>query len=230
MVTAQDIIDQLEAHPLVARAHARMEWTGSWNTMKVACLTLENTPLDSAFDTLFGGDADQITALQGAIDTFHRDIDIGLIRWNTQPRLRSVLRRFIDALRMAGQEIWLEDPVDVPVLVDLTVLAKPGFYRSEIHDAVMRALGTDLGGYFSPARLKFGEDLHASDLIAAVMDLDGVQAACLNRFKRLGEGFGDQSGNGLIVLEGTEVAICDNDANAPARGLLRVRVSGGQAG
>ena len=230
MVTAQDVFDQLEAHPLVERAHARMEWTGSWSTMKVACLSVENTPLDTPVESIFGAGTEATQALQQAVDAFHRQARLDLINWDARPTLRSGLREFIDAYRMAGQEIWLEDPVEVPVLVDVTVLARAAFYRSEIQSAVARALGTDLGGYFSPTRLKFGEDLHASDLIAAVMDLDGVEAVCLNRFKRLGNGFPDQSGGGLIVLEGTEIAICDNDPNAPERGILRVRVSGGLAG
>lgn len=230
MVTAQDVIDQLEAHPLVERAHARIEWTGSWNTMKVACLAVENTRLDARIEDIFGVGSEETAALQGAVDAFHRHARLDLINWGARATLRAGLREFIDAYRMAGQEIWLEDPVEVPVLVDLTVLAEAAFYRSEIQAAVKRVLGTDLGGYFSPARLKFGEDLHGSDLIATVMDLDGVEAVCLNRFKRLGNGFADQSGGGLIVLEGTEIAICDNDPNAPARGILRVRVSGGLAG
>ncbi len=230
MVTEQDVIDRLEEHPLVERAHARMEWTGSWNTMMVACLALENTLLDTAIDLIFGNGTEETLALQGSVDDFHRKAGIDLLNWVALPTLRSGLREFIDAYRMAGQEIWLEDPVEVPLLVDLTVLAEDAFYRSEIRDAVERALGTDLGGYFSSARLQFGEDLHASDLIAAVMDLDGVEAVCLNRFKRLGDRFSGRSEGGLIVLDGTEIAICDNDPNAPERGILRVRVSGGMAG
>ena len=230
MVTEQDVIDRLEDHPLVERAHARMRWTGSWNTMKVACLTLENSALDIAIADIFGAGTDETAALLADIDQFHRRAGIDLLNWDASPTLSSGLREFIDAYRMAGQEIWLEDPVEVPILVDLTVLAGDAFYRSEIRDAVERALGTGLGGYFSPARLRFGEDLHASDLFAAVMDLDGVEAVCLNRFKRLGDRFSDQSAGGRIVLEGTEIAICDNDPNAPQRGILRVRVSGGLAG
>lgn len=230
MVTEQDVIDRMEEHPLVERAHARMRWTGSWNTMMVTCLTLENTPLDTRLVDIYGPGADETLALRSAITGVHRKYNIDLLNPLSNPTLRSALREYIDALRMAGQEIWLQDPVEVPILVDITVLARDAFYRSEIRDAVERALGTDLGGYFSPARLRFGEDLHASDLIAAVMDLDGVEAVCLNRFKRLGDRYSDQSEGGRIVLDGTEIAICDNDPNLPGRGILRVRVSGGLAG
>jgi hypothetical protein len=230
MVTQQDVIAQLESHPLVARAHARMVWTGSWSTMKVACLTLENTPLETAIDDILGPGTPATQALRDTVDQFHRMARLDLLNWDAAPTLRSGLREFIDAYRMAGQEIWLEDPVAVPILVDVTVMARDAFYRSEIQAVVTQTLGTGHGGYFSPSRLRFGEDLHASDLMSAVMDLDGVEAVCLNRFKRLGDRYSDQSEGGRIILEGTEVAICENDPQDPGRGVLRVRVSGGLAG
>lgn len=230
MVTEADVVTQLEAHPLVERAHAEMRWTGSWSTLRVACLTRENTLLDTAIADIYGPASDQTTALRAEIDALHRDAGIDLLNWDADPTLRSGLRELIDAYRMAGQEVWLEDPVEVPILVDLTVLARNAFYRSEVRAAVEEALGTGLNGFFSPTRLRFGEDLHASDLVAATMALDGVEAVCLNRFKRLGDRYSDQSDSGRIVLSGTEIAICDNDPSDPGRGLLRVRVSGGLAG
>lgn len=230
MVTEQDVMDQLESHPLVERARARMVWTGSWTTMTVACLTIENTLLETPVDGIFGLGAPATQSLRDSIDQFHRSAGLDLLNWDAAPSLRSGLQEFIDAYRMAGQEIWLEDPHEVPVLVDMTVLARDAFYRSEIQAAVLQVLGTGYGGYFSPEKLRFGEDLHASDLISAVMDIDGVEAVCLNRFKRLGDRYSDQSEGGRIILEGTQIAICDNDPQEPGRGVLRVRVSGGLAG
>lgn len=230
MVTLADVTAQLEAHPLVLRAAARMRWTGSWHTLEVSCVTLRNTPLDRVADTIFGPGSERTQTMRGEVDALHRANSLRPVVWGGDPTIRAILRVFIDAYRMAGQEVWLRDPVDVPILVDLTVLAKAGFYRSEVRQAVEEVLGTGLGGYFSPARLRFGEDLHASDLVAAVMALDGVEAVCLNRFKRLGNRYDDQSDGGRIVLEGTEIAICDNDPDEPGRGILRTRVSGGMAG
>lgn len=229
MVTEQDYVDQLEAHPLVERAHADMRWTRSWTTLMLSCLTIGNTPLDTAVEAIHGP-GDETDALIGEIDEFARRAGIDTPEWNATPTVRTVLREFVDAYRMAGQEVWLQNPVEVPILVDLTVLAADAFYRSEVTNEVKRALGRDYGGYFAPSVLKFGEDLHASDLIAAVMALDGVEAVCLNRFKRLGDRYSDQSDGGRIVLEGTEIAICDNDPANPGRGQLRVRTHGGIAG
>jgi hypothetical protein len=95
---------------------------------------------------------------------------------------------------------------------------------------VAEALGTGPGGFFEPGRLQFGEDLHASDLYQAVMALDGVDNVCLNRFKRLGDRYADMTDLGRIVLQGLEVAICDNDAARPDRGYFRLTFEGGRKG
>jgi hypothetical protein len=95
---------------------------------------------------------------------------------------------------------------------------------------VERALGTGPGGFFAPGRLRFGEDLWASDLYQLLMGLSGVDNVCLNRFKRLGDRFRDQAASGQIVLEGLEVAICDNDQARPGRGYFTLRLHGGRKG
>lgn len=229
MVTAQDYVDQLEGHPLVERAHAEMAWTGSWTTLKVACLCRENTPLDTAVADVHGA-GDETEALKKEIDSFHRGAGLDLPNWDAMPTLRAVIREFLDAYRMAGQEVWLQDPEFVGIVVDLSVSIAPNAYRSEVVRAVKRALGRGIGGFFSPPSLHFGEDLHASDLIEAVMSLPGVEFVCLNRFKRVGMRYADQSDGGRIVLEGIEVAVCDDDPARPERGSLRIRPHGGLAG
>ena len=62
MVTAQDYIDQLEKHPLVERAHAQVRWTGSWTTLKLACICLEFAVLDSAVSYIHGAGTEETEA------------------------------------------------------------------------------------------------------------------------------------------------------------------------
>ncbi|HET9474603.1 MAG TPA: hypothetical protein VFO82_11965, partial [Steroidobacteraceae bacterium] len=99
-----------------------------------------------------------------------------------------------------------------------------------VRRAIEQALGTGAGGFFEPGRLQFGEDLVASDIIQALMALDGVDNVCLNRFKRLGTRFPDMSASGRIRLEGLEIAVCDNDPLVPARGYFRLTLHGGRMG
>lgn len=230
MVTEADYAMQLEAHPLVERAHAWISWTGSWTTVRVACVCVENVILDTPVLEIHGPGTEATTRLQAAIEAFHQAQSLDLPNWDAAPSVRSLLREFLNAYRMAGQEVWLQNAEPVGVVISLSVRLLPAFYQSEVRRAVEAALGNDLGGFFEPGRLRFGEDLHVSDLVEVVMALDGVEAICLNRFKRIGRRYADQSDGGRIVLEGIEVAVCDNDPTRPERGTLRVTVHGGLVG
>src|SRR5262249_2378191 len=82
----------------------------------------------------------------------------------------------------------------------------------------------------APGRLRFGEDLHASDLFQVLLHLEGVVNVCLTRFKRVGNQYPDHSADGLIRLEGLEIAVCDNDPRRPSRGFYRLQLHGGRRG
>ena len=61
------------------------------------------------------------------------------------------------------------------------------------------------------------------------MSLDGVDNVCLIRFKRTGAEFPDETASGRIILDGLEIAVCDND---PAtiqigRGYVTLQMNGG---
>ncbi|MEM7584265.1 MAG: hypothetical protein AAF560_12830 [Acidobacteriota bacterium] len=223
MVTATDYARRLEDHPLVLRAHARHLWSGSWNSVWIAIIGWNDHQLDEQ--------GLQIPSeLQAAVDRFHERRQLAPVDWQTDPTLRSLLRPFLDAYRMAGQEVILEDAAPVPVTMALSLRVAPHYFRSEIRQAVTEALGTGPGGFFEPGRLSFGEDLHLGDLVQVIMTLDGVEHVCFNRFKRLGSQFPDRAALGRIPLQDLEIAVCDNDAVRPERGYTRLTLQGGRPG
>jgi hypothetical protein len=218
MVTADDYALRLEEHPLVLRAQTAVRWTGAWTTLEVALVLFGDAPLDDPVPA----------SLAAEVARFHAERGVRLPAG--APSIRTVLTAYVDALRMVGQEAVLIDAVRVPVTFSLSVRVAPSYFQSEVRRALGDVLGTGPAGFFRPGRLRFGEDLHASDLIAAAMDLDGVESVCLNRFRRLGSQFADQVASGRIVLAGIEVAICDNRAAAPNRGYYRLSLHGGLKG
>lgn len=131
---------------------------------------------------------------------------------------------------MVGQPVELAPAVEVGVVLFVSVQVGPHHFQSEVRRAVEQALGTGADGFFRPGRLRFGEDLWASDIVQALVRLDGVENVCLNRFKRLGDRFPDQAASGRIPLDGLEVAVCDNRPDAPARGHFRLTLNGGRRG
>lgn len=222
MVTLDDFETRLEEHPLVLRAHAWERWDGSWNTVHVAIIPWQRMDLDAP--------GDYTDEKWVEIDAFHDERALFLPEKESEPSVRSVLHHYLEAYRMVGQEVVLEEAVEVGIVMSLSIRVDEDYFQSEIRQAVGKALGTGPHGFFKPGRLRFGEDLWASDLYQVLMALDGVENVCLNRFKRLGDRFADQAATGHIVLDGLEVAICDNDQANPERGYITLTLQGGKKG
>lgn len=224
MVTADDYARRLEDHPLVLRAHARSTWTGSWTTMHAAVIAWANHELNEALAE------PEIDAVRDEVDSFHLLRRLDVPEWDSAPSIRAILRPYLDAYRMAGQEVILQDAVPVGISMAISIVIADTYFQSEVANAVATTLGNGPDGFFEPGRLRFGEDLYASDIIAALMALDGVENVCLNRFKRIGDQYPDRSGTGRIELSGLDVAVCDNDPAKPERGYYDVNIHGGRPG
>lgn len=228
MVTLDDYRERSEDHPLVLRASASSRWSGSWSTIDLVMVLSGNGELDQSIAAVIP--ADELEQLQQAVDDFHWREQLPSVDWQLQPGFRSVINAYVDKYRMAGQEVWLLDATPVGLYLNLSVKVDGNYFQSEVRQAISQALGSDAGGFFEPGRLAFGQDIHASDLIETLMALEGVNAVCLNRFKRVGDRYPDQSGAGVISLDGTEIARCDNRIGQPARGYWRLSLHGGQRG
>ena len=230
MVTVTDYAERTEDHPLVLRAHAYSRWSGSWETISVAVVLRNNIALDESLSGAIVGTPEALASLQREIEEFNRDRNLAEHDWASSPSPRTVLRPYLDAYRMTGQQVLLQDAEPVGINISLSVQVESNYFQSEVRRAILIALGQGIGGFFSPGRLAFGEDLHASDVIETVMALDGVKAVCLNRFKRVGKRYADQSDDGRIQLDGLEIAVCDNTSQEPERGILRTVTHGGHFG
>ncbi len=104
---------------------------------------------------------------------------------------------------------------------------KRGYFRSELKQAIAQVFSSDQGGFFEPGRLGFGEDLFASDIIEAAMAVEGVEVACLNRFKRVGP-WPDRTAAGVIEIADDEFALCLNRRGEPEKGTWRLVVNAGE--
>jgi hypothetical protein len=223
MVTEQDYADRLAEHPLVLRAHAWSAWEGAWTVIRTAVICWDHLSLEDTLPPEQG-------LLAAEIDRFHRERGLPTPVWGEQPPLRAVLRILLDAFRMAGQEARLDDAIPVGILIDLTARIRDNYYQSEVRRALESAFGTGAAGFFRPGRRGFGEDLFAGDIFQQALALDGVEAVCLNRFKRIGRRFPNQADAGRILLKGLEYPLCENDRSRPQRGYFTIRIQGGKKG
>lgn len=229
MVTVDDYAQRLEDHPLVLRASAWERWDGAWTTVHVAVVPWDQLDLDEPIDKGLATDQrnDDIWALT---EQFHAEWGLYLPPRPQRPSVRSVLYPYLEDWRMVGQEVVLERAIEVGIELGLSIQVDPDYFQSELRRAVERVLGTGPGGFFETGRLRFGEDLWASDLYQTLMSLDGVENVCLNRFKRLGNRYPDESAQGRIALEGLEIAVCANLPSQPRRGFYTLRLNGGRKG
>lgn len=229
MVTIEDYATRLNEHPLVANAHAWTTWSGSWFTLHLAVIAKNRLKLDLDPDTkqpVYDKD------LKAGIINFHERVGLKVpdLEITPQPSVRMILWPYIDAFRMAGQEVILQDPQYIGIYMAISVKIGVHYFQSEIRHAIAQVLGHGPDGFFAPGRHGFGEDLYSSDVIEELMNLDGVENVCLNRFKRIGSQYPDRVEAGFIALAGLEVAICDNDSGNPGRGYYRLTLHGGHRG
>lgn len=243
MVTVDDYALRLDDHPMVLRAKSSSDWTGSWETISVAVILADT---GWRLDTVFPHPADpaivalppaerrkaeeRIARLRARTEAYHKEIGLAPPLWETRPSLRGIIRPLIDAYRMATQPVDLIDAVPVGIAIVVSLVVRPTYFRSEVRRAAETALGNGAGGFFEPGRLGFGEDLFASDLIAMLMGLDGVENVCLIRFKRVGDSNPENAETARIRLDGLEIAVCDNDRARLERGYVQIRVNGGARG
>jgi hypothetical protein len=233
MVTLTDHAQVLESHPLVALARARLVWTGAWQTILISSLLEDNLALDGPLHS--GSITDPLAPnglrneLWTQIVNFHKDRRLPLPPVDPNLTGRRILRAMIEDYRMIGTEVFLEEAKGAAITLALSIRAKPGYFRSEMKQALAQVFSSDQGGFFEPGRLEFGEGLFASDLIEAAMAVEGVAVACLNLFRRVGKGYEDQSADGVIKIEEDEFILCKNDRAQPEKGGMRIVVNGGEA-
>jgi hypothetical protein len=218
MVTVDDYALRLEEHPLVVQAHSMVQWRGSWNIIRIAPILWGNFKLDNKLTTLPANKEKELK-------DFRYKNRLPLVPANTYGE---ELLIWLETYRMSGQEIRLENPVWVGVIFSVSVRVGRNYYKSEVKRALLDVLSNKSGGFFEMGRLRFGEDLHSSDLIQTVMQVDGVENICILRFSRVDNP--DQTITDTIVLSGLEVAVCDNNPKNPGRGWLQIDCQGGRLG
>jgi len=230
MVTTQDYATRLREHPLVLHAHSWKVWSGSWYRIRLAVISWGNLLLDAVPGEELN--LEYTDQLKNTVINFHEGAGIPVPDFTPvkQPTVRMVLKPYLDAFRMIGQEVVLEEPVYIGIYMSISVKVGSNFFKSEIQHEITRVLGHGPSGFFEPGNHGFGEDLYASDIIETLMTLDGIEHVCLNRFKRIGGQYPDRSSEGYIALDGLEVVACNNESENPEYGYYRLKLHGGRKG
>ena len=148
-------------------------------------------------------------------------------------RLLETIEHDLHKYRRMGHDLRVQAAVYVPIELALRVCALRGFDRGHLKAALaarfsnrVNADGTK--GFFHPDNLRFGEDLHLSQIIAAAQGVPGVECVTVERFHRRFELPNSEIANGVLPLGPGEIAQLDNDPDFPERGQLHIVIGGGR--
>jgi hypothetical protein len=149
------------------------------------------------------------------------------------PAFEDDLRNHMERFRMAGRDLEVDGPISVGIEIDMQVCVCPDYLRGQVRAAVLerfsnRVLADGTLGAFHPDRMRFGETLYLSPLIALAQSVEGVTAVTVTLFRRMS----DPGSSGLEARKLTfgrrEIARLDNDPSRASNGVLRLDMKGGR--
>lgn len=140
-------------------------------------------------------------------------------------RFTDALLAFIEPERMAGDDLAIVEPRRVPLDIALRVCLAKGYRARDVELALRKALGAQ--GFFDPDRFSFGDPVYLSALIARAAQIGGVDHVMATRFQRWGRAAGKELEDGVLKVGTREIVSCDNDANFPENGQLKLDMVGG---
>ncbi|WP_413173196.1 putative baseplate assembly protein [Anabaena azotica] len=143
------------------------------------------------------------------------------------------LGAFLERYRLAAQDVAIEAPIFVPLDIVLDVQVATGYFASNVQEELQtttfsnQILPDGKLGFFHPDNFSFGQPVYLSQVIAAAMQVPGVVSVNPKRFQRWGQPPQNELQTGKISFGRLEIAIVDNDPNAPQNGRIAFEISGG---
>jgi hypothetical protein len=138
----------------------------------------------------------------------------------------------LDVMRMMGVDVEVEQALIVGLRVEMHVCVKPGYFRSQVRQALMSIFTSanrpdGSPGLLNPSNFTFGQTIYVSPLVAAAQGVDGVAAVEVTKLQRVDEPAVDGAGAGYLSMNRLEIAHIDNDPSRPDRGIFVLSLDGG---
>jgi len=152
------------------------------------------------------------------------------------PDLNRRLIDYLETTRLAGYDLEIASPHDVPVDLEIQFVATAGSNESDVRSALLQALSSGelpdgSKGFFHPDNFTFGQNLYISKIYQAAMAVPGVRFAQISRLARSHSVRSDQEtalnlARGFLAVGADQVIRLDNDSNFPQNGTLAVLPQG----
>ncbi len=137
---------------------------------------------------------------------------------------RQAMRRFLERYRLAGHDLEVNGPQSVPLVLELSVTAKPGYYRSTIRLSLLqtfssRDLPNGQRGFFHPDNFSFGQSVYLSEIYRVALQVAGVESVTVSLQRQ--SDFSRVAVDDRLSIGPLEIARLDNDPNLPENGIIR---------
>lgn len=146
---------------------------------------------------------------------------------------RDGLRGFIEPFRMAGRDLEVDQPLAVPLEIDLQICLSPEYQRGQVMAALLARFSSQRQpdgtlGAFHPDRMNFGATVYLSPLITLAQGVTGVIEVKATLFRRFSDPDSSGLAAGKLLFGRREIARLDNDPGHPDHGVLRLTMLGGR--
>lgn len=147
-------------------------------------------------------------------------------------KFRKEIANFLEQFRIAGYDLEINDPLFVPLDILLKVCVKPGYFRSDVKQALLNvfsryALPGGGRGFFDPDNFTFGQPVYLSKIYLTAMSVAGVASVEAKRFQRLGRLPHNELDDGRLTPASLEIIQLDNDPSFPESGRIEFEMHGG---
>ena len=143
------------------------------------------------------------------------------------PGLRRTLKTNEERYRLAGQDLELDSPQYVSLLISLNVCVDPDYFRSDVQQSLLKILS----GLFLPGSFTFGQTVYLSPVYAAARSVAGVVGVTATAFQPQGADNVSAAlyrDAGEIKMGSLQVARLENNPSFPDHGQLTLTMEGGK--
>ena len=142
------------------------------------------------------------------------------------------LEAYLGNYRMACMDLEVEDGVQVPLLIQMSVCVQPDYVATDVQQALLSIFNAQVQpdgtpGLFNPGRLDLGQPFYLSPLTAAAQAVDGVASVQVTTFERQDQPSDEGRLAGVLIPQQLEFFVLDNDPNYPERGRFDLTMEGG---
>jgi hypothetical protein len=142
------------------------------------------------------------------------------------------LYKHMEQYRMAGFDLELQDPVYVPLHIELNICVKPGYFKSDVRETLLKVFSSydwapGKRGFFHPDNFTFAQPVYLSRIYETAMKVQGVGFVEVNKFQQWGKAANNEKENGFFKTGRVEIVRLDNDPNFPENGKIEFIMKGG---